>query len=108
VGVPANDIALEKRLDIIDVAGLNGWFMGVDILLPSPPPPSTNLNLSLWCGGTEEVGVAAISCSILLRIGSVLISAVLCIHVPVLMRSSCFFLHKMHTHIICKEEKQNK
>jgi hypothetical protein len=47
VGVPANDIALEKRLDIIDVAGLNGWFMGVDILLPSPPPPSTNLNLSL-------------------------------------------------------------
>ena len=47
VGVPANDIALEKRLDIIDVAGLNGWFMGVDILLPSPPPPSDNLNLSL-------------------------------------------------------------
>ena len=47
VGVPANDIAFEKRLDIVEVAGLNGWFWGVDMLLPSPPPSNLNLSLRL-------------------------------------------------------------
>ena len=50
-----------------------------------------------------EVGVVAIaiSCSIRLKMGSLLISAVLCIQVPVLISSSCFLRHRMHTHIIC-------
>ena len=92
VGVPARDMALEKRLDMDEAAGLIGAFWGVETLLP---PAGFVLT-----GMTDEVGVGAISCSILLRMGSLLISAVLCIQVPVLMSSSCFFLHKMHTQII--------
>ena len=95
MGVPVKDIALEKRLDIEDAAGLSGTFCGVETLLPPAPPPILELG-----GRIEEVGVAAISCSILLKMGSLLISAVLCIHVPVLMSNSCFFRHNMQTQII--------
>ena len=93
MGVPVRDIALEKRLDMEEAAGLSGTFWGVETLLPPGPP-------ILVLAGKEEVGVAAISCSILLKMGSLLISAVLCIHVPVLMSNSCFFRHNMQTQII--------
>lgn len=89
VGVPAKLMAREKRPDIVE-AGLASWFWGVDAVDPA-------LDMG---GPMDDVGVAAMSCSILLKIGSLLISAVLCIQVPVLMSSSCFFLQRMQTQII--------
>ena len=81
MGVPAKDMAFEKRLEMVEVAGEMGGFWGVDKLL-------------------TRVGVAAMSCSMRRKMGSLLNSVLLCIHVPVLMSNSCFFRHKMHTQII--------
>ena len=96
--MPAIDIALENKLDM-DAAGLVGsWLVrGVDGRAGDKIPPCNPEDVT---NDEEWVGVAAISCSILLRMGSLLISAVLCIHVPVLISNSCFLRQRMHTQII--------